>query len=251
MKAIVVANWKMHPASFREAKRLLEVTKRATERAHGVSVIIAPPSIFLRELRKVSHGKKISFAAQSAHFENVGAHTGEISMHQVKDARVPYVLIGHAERRAAGESNEDTRKKIVSALANGITPILCVGEKERSHSGEHFTTIRDQLRTAFMDVQPQKVSRVLIAYEPVWAIGAQTAMSPRDMHEMAIFIRKTIVELHGEAGHALTILYGGSVEEKNAGDMVRHGDVKGLLVGRASEEAVRMIALLQALGETK
>lgn len=235
---------------MREAKKLLEATKKAVERAAGISVIVAPPSLYLRELRASYKGKKIAFAAQNAHAEASGAHTGEISMQQVKDAHASHVIIGHAERRAAGESNDDTRKKISAALSAGLTPIFCVGEPKRAESGEYFDFMRDQLRDGLADTLPAKIPRIIIAYEPVWAIGATVAMSPRDMHEMAIFIRKTVVDLHGSAGHTMKILYGGSIEEKNAPDMLKYGDVDGLLVGRASTEQTRIALLLGAIDST-
>ncbi|KKW30369.1 MAG: Triosephosphate isomerase [Candidatus Kaiserbacteria bacterium GW2011_GWC2_52_8b] len=228
MKSIVVANWKMNPPTFRAAKKLLEVTKKSAERS-GALIVVAP------------------HAVQNAHFEGSGAYTGEISLQQAHDAGASYVVIGHAERRAMGESEDDTRKKVAAALARSMTPILCVGEKSRSASGEYFGVVKQQLRAGFTNVPAGKVARVIVAYEPIWAIGAEAAMSPRDMHEMSIFIRKTIVEMHGELGHRVVILYGGSIDEKNAGEMLRLGDVRGLLVGRASADPVRVSALLRSL----
>jgi triosephosphate isomerase len=248
MKSLIVANWKMNPPSMREAKKLLEATKKAADRVSGVTVIVAPPSLYLRELRASYKGKKILFAAQNAHSDAAGAHTGDISMPQVKDAHATYVIIGHAERRALGETNEITCKKIAAALANGLTPIFCVGEAKRGESGEYFDFVRAQVREGLANTPTAKISRIIIAYEPIWAIGATVAMSPRDMHEMAIFIRKTIVDMHGPAGHSIKILYGGSIEEKNAPEMLRGGDVDGLLVGRASTETDRVTLLLQAIG---
>jgi len=247
MKSIVVANWKMNPASFKEARKLFEATKKAAEGAKKSTVIVAPPALYLRELASNYRGKKIVFALQHAHFEAGGAHTGEISLAQAKDARASYVIVGHAERREMGETNDDTQKKVAAALATKLIPILCVGEKERKHDGEHFDTVREQLRAGLSGVPSQKVNRVIITYEPLWTIGAKTAMNPRQMHEMAIFIRKTIVALHGDIGHRTMILYGGSIDAGNAGAMLRNGDVRGFLVGRASVNAIEFAALLHAL----
>jgi len=248
MKTIIVANWKMDPPTLREAKKLLELTKKSAEKS-GSLVIVAPPAIFLRDLRQLYRGKRLAYAVQNAHFESCGAYTGEISLQQAHDAGASYVLVGHAERRAMGETNDDTRKKVGAALTIKMTPILCVGEESRSTSGEHFAVVKEQLQAGFADVPVGKVARVIVAYEPIWAIGADVAMSPRDMHEMSIFIRKTIVDLHGEPGHQVIILYGGSIDDKNAGEMLRFGDVRGLLVGRASVDAVHMSTLLQAIGK--
>ena len=156
------------------------------------------------------------------------------------------IIIGHAERRAQGETDVDTRAQVASALAAGMTPILCVGEKSRGDSGEHFEVVRAQLQTGLADAG-SKIKKIIVAYEPVWSIGAETAMSPRDMHEMAIFIRKIIIDAHGEVGHAVKIIYGGSVDESNAIIMLKEGDVHGLLIGRASQDSKVFWSLLHAI----
>ena len=247
MRSLLIANWKMNPVSFKEAKKLLESTKKAADIAKSVSIIVAPPTIYLRELRASYRGKKLSFAIQNAHAEAKGSFTGETSLAQAKDAGAGYVIVGHAERRALGETNDDTRKKVAAALALSISPILCVGETARTHDGEHFAFIKEQLKAGFADVVAAKIPRVTIAYEPVWAIGAETSMSPRDMHEMAIFIRKTIVGLYGEKGMMAKILYGGSIDETNAAAMLTDGDVTGLLVGRASADHEKFVTLVRAI----
>ncbi|MEK7133664.1 MAG: triose-phosphate isomerase [Patescibacteria group bacterium] len=247
MKALIVANWKMNPATWRTAKRLFEATKEAADYAKSVTVVVAPPALYVRELRSLSRGKRITFALQNVHYGSTGAYTGEISCAQAKDAGILYAIIGHAERREMGETDDDTRKKVAAALAADITPILCVGETTRSANGEYFNTVKEQLRTGLADVAPAKLGRVIITYEPLWTIGADKAMSPRDMHEMAIFIRKTVVEMRGENGMSTKILYGGSVDESNAGEMLRRGDVHGLLVGRASEDGDKFMALMNAI----
>ncbi len=247
MNSIVVANWKMNPNSWREAKKLFEMTRTAAESARGVSLVIAPPSIYLREVIKLYKGRRISFAAQNAHFQTSGPYTGEMSMTQIKDARASYVILGHSERRAAGETNEDMRKKVPAALQASLIPIFCVGEQKRSVSGEHFLFVREQLRVGLADVLPGKISQVIIGYEPVWAIGGEKSMSPHDMHEMTIFIRKTIVEMHGEKAMHVKILYGGSVNETNAATMQNEGTVAGFIVGHVSVEPYRFKALLESL----
>lgn len=249
MKALIVANWKMHPKTFKEAKALLAATKHMTALTKGVSVVIVPPSLFLRELSLGHRAGRITFGAQHAHFEGEGSHTGEISMAQVKDAKATYVIIGHAERRAMGETNEDVQKKVAAALFSQLTPIVCIGEGTRGTGAEHFNEVREQLRVGLRDVPEKRLSKIIIAYEPVWAIGGAVAMQPRDMHEMSIFIRKTLIEKFGASAHNITILYGGSVDAHNASDMLRNGDVAGLLVGRASAEITSMTELLRAVHE--
>lgn len=246
---MVIANWKMNPPTFREAKQLFAATKRAAERARGISLVVAPPAIFLRPLSETYKGKRIAFALQSGHWQERGAHTGEVSMLQGKDARASYVIVGHSESRARGETNEDTYKRAMAALALKLTPIICVGERERDHAGAHFTFVGAQLRAVCAQLTPAQSSRVIIAYEPVWAIGGEESMSPRDMHEMAIFIRKTIVGLHGGRGMSVKILYGGAATEENAAAMLDGGDIDGLLVGHVSVNAKRFSALLASLSQ--
>ena len=248
MKAIIVANWKMNPATMREAKKLFDATREASESARNVGLIVAPPAIFLRELRARYKGKRIAFAAQSTNAEAGGAFTGGISLLQAKDAGAQYVIVGHSERRAKGETSEEAGKIVVAALASGVTPILCVGELSRTHSGEHFSFVREQLQAGFAGVEPGKIVKVLIAYEPVWAIGGEKTMSPHDMHEMTIFIKKTIVGAKGEAGMNVKILYGGSTTESNAAPMLQESGVAGLLVGPVSIDAYRFSTLINSLG---
>lgn len=246
-KPLVVANWKMNPASFREAKRLFEATREAAQNAKGVTVVVAPPAIFLRELHAKYKGRLIHFSAQDISVAANGAYTGGTALSQVKEAGVSYAIIGHSERRFGGETNDDARKKVAAALAEKVMPILCVGETQRSTSGQHLDYVRDQLRAGFADVMTSKLSSVIVAYEPVWAIGGEETMKPREMHEMAIFIRKTLVALHGEGARTLKIIYGGAATEFNASDMLRNGDVSGLLVGHVSIDPARFGALLTAL----
>lgn len=245
MKSLIVANWKMNPATVKEAKKLFEATKKAAANLKGVSVVVVPPSVFLRDIAGMPHGK-VGIGAQNAHFETAGSFTGEISVPQVRDAKATHLIIGHAERRAMGESDEDVRKKVAIALDAGLTPILCIGEHARSGDGEHFAFVKEQLRIALQNISPTKLSKIVFAYEPVWAIGAKEAMQPREMHEMSIFIRKTLFERFGEPGMNAVILYGGSIDATNTATMLREGDVKGLLVGRASIDADAFTELLKA-----
>lgn len=247
MKTIVVANWKMNPPTFKDAKNLLEKTKKVAAKAKKVSLVIAPPSLYVRELAKRGRAVHISFAAQNAHADQSGAHTGEISMQQVRDAGAAYVLIGHSEVRAHGETSDDTRKEVIAALNAKLFPILCIGETERTQTGAHFSVIQEQLRIGLKDVSQSALSRIIVAYEPVWAIGGEKTITPRDMHEVAIFIRKTLVDMHGNQGYKVRILYGGSVSEENAYPMLRDGDVAGLLVGHVSVDPARFASLLTSI----
>lgn len=247
MKAIVVANWKMNPATMREAKKLFDATKKALDEAPSISLIIAPPSIYLRELASNYRGRRISFASQNAHFEAKGDFTGEVSLLQIKNAGADHVLVGHSERRAMGETNEDTQKKIAAALGAKVIPILCVGESERGSGGEHFSVVKEQVRVALFGLTQSSLCRVIVAYEPGWAIGGETTITPQEMHTISIFISKTIVDMFGEVGHRVKILYGASIGEQNAAAMMRDSTVKGLIVGHVSRIPERFEALLQSI----
>ena len=239
----------MLPATAQEAKKLFDATKKAANTLKNVDVVVVPPSIFLRDISVSYRGKKVAFGLQDVHWEKMGAYTGSISLMQGLDAHASYALVGHSERRAAGETNDETRKKVAAALAAKVTPILCVGEKTRSSNGEHFDFIKEELQAGFKDVDASRISKVIVAYEPIWAIGKETTMSPREMHEMTIFIHKVIAGMHGNGALSIKILYGGAVTEANAVPMVTEGNVYGLLVGHVSTEAKRFGELLAAVNK--
>ena len=246
-KPLIVANWKMNPATFREARELFGAEKKIAESARGVSIVLAPPAIYLRELSARYKGKRVSLCIQNAHFDGSGAHTGEISFTQARDARALFALIGHAERRALGESDDDVRKKVSAAVTRGMTAILCVGEIKRADGGEHFLYVREQIKRALSEFPQAKLSRIVVAYEPVWTIGKDMAMSTHDMREMSIFIRKCLFELFGAPGMNVRVLYGGSIDSTSAPQMLQDGGVQGLLVGRASADAGKFGALISSL----
>ncbi|HET8581376.1 MAG TPA: triose-phosphate isomerase [Candidatus Paceibacterota bacterium] len=247
MAVTIVANWKMHPQTKAGARVLVSATKKAARTIRGLSVIIAAPSIFLAEAAKGPKSAKVAFAAQDIHFEKVGAFTGETSAWQAKDVGAAYTLIGHSERRAMGETDEDTRKKVAAALAAGLKPILCVGEKHRDSEGEYLAGFSAQLMTGLADVPASKLKAVSIAYEPVWAIGGEKPMSPNLMHETSLYIRKVLSERFGKAALSVPILYGGSITEQTAREMMTEGEVQGLLVGHVSVDPVRFATLLKSL----
>jgi triosephosphate isomerase (TIM) len=237
----------MNPLSIADAKKLLDATKKASVKLKKVNIILAPPSVFLRELSKSYRGKKINFAIQNNHFKKEGSYTGEISALQAKDSGASYSLVGHAERRMMGEENKDVGEKMKAVLTAGMTAVLCIGESERDMAGEYLALVNEQLESGFEHVVKKQLKNVVIAYEPVWAIGEAEAMSPRQMHEMAIFIRKYLNQKYGSIAMNVPVLYGGSIDASNAAEMIVEGDVQGLLVGRASVSVTKFTALLKAL----
>jgi triosephosphate isomerase len=181
--------------------------------------------------------KKVSLGAQNCHYKNSGAHTGEISPAQLKDLGVKYVIVGHSERREAGETNQDINEKIRTLLTNGITPVVCVGEKERDREGKYLEFLKNQIKETLSSLPVRDFMNIIIAYEPVWAIGKSFDRSPTgtDVHEMSLIIRKILGELFGEDyATPARIIYGGAVEPENTEDIMRKGGVGGLLVGHDS-----------------
>ncbi len=148
--------------------------------------------------------------------------------------RAPAVIIGHSERRKMGETDEDVNKKVLLALKAKLTPIVCIGETTRDEEGKYLGFIKEQIEKALAGVQKNSLNKIIIAYEPVWAIGASTAMEAPDIHEMTIYIKKTLIDLYKMKSVSVAILYGGAVDPANAQGILTDGEADGLLVGRQS-----------------
>ncbi len=244
LQPIVVMNWKMNPGTYTEARTLAHATARFQKSFPGI-VYVAPPVPFLYPL--VRGVRSLRYVAQGVHEESQGAHTGGVSVSQVQDAGACGVLIGHAEQRAAGETNEQITQKVSLATRSGLSAIVCVGESVRDSSGEYLLTVREQITAAVSAIQPRALKQLCIAYEPVWAIGADTPMGTHDMHEMSLYIRKILSELFGKTARVVPVLYGGSIDAETARNMMLYGDVQGVLVGRASIDPVKVKDLLTVL----
>lgn len=250
-KKIIIANWKMNPRTHKEAEKLFTGVVKHLSGIKKTEVVICPPFIYLTALKKLS--KKILIGAQDAFFGDVGAFTGEVSGEMLYNLGARYVILGHSERRAHGESNADINKKIKSALQSGLVPVLCVGENERDESHSYFNFVKNQLEECMGGVSRNSISKIIVAYEPVWAISSTPGRkdaSPADSMEMVIYIRKILSDKFGaEAGRTRT-LYGGSVNERDAGEFLLHGGVDGLLVGRASLDAKKFLKIINVAENT-
>jgi triosephosphate isomerase len=249
MRLLFVANWKMNPGSVREAVVLWNATKKYARKMRKTSVVVCPPTPFIAPCATKSEGLVFLGAQDVSIFPN-GAHTGEVSGNMLKDMHVRYVIVGHSERRALGETNEIVSRKAQATLVAGLTPIVCVGERERGEHGEHLELIETQVKESLRGVSKAKVLKVIIAYEPLWAIGKTSAhaMSPADIHETTLFIRKILSKMYGRTvGMSVPILYGGSVENSNIFAIVHDGAVQGVLVGHASLVAKNVSDMLTAL----
>jgi len=237
-KRLVVANWKMHPGTLVEARRLFSSIARKVARVRNATVVICPPTLFLSELAVGYSGTTILFGAQDISTEiKEGSFTGEVSGAMLKRAGATYVIVGHSERRTRGETNEVVAEKMASSLASGLTPVLCVGEHQRDSEGHYLKQLEHELISSLRNVSRQKASRIIVAYEPLWAIGKTSASSvtPDDLHQMSLFIKKVLVKNYGrKIGSGIRILYGGSVEPSNDDGLMQGGGVDGFLVGHAS-----------------
>ena len=206
----------------------------------NADVIIAPPFVTLEAVNSIVKDSVIKLAAQNMHFEDSGAFTGEISAEMLKSVGSEYVILGHSERRTIfGETDEMINKKVHQALNNGITPILCCGESlEERENGTAFNVIEGQIKAGLKDLETSNIEKMIIAYEPIWAIGTGKTASPEQAQEVHSFIRKLLVELSNEEiANNITIQYGGSVKPGNAKELLSKPDIDGALVGGACLKA--------------
>lgn len=250
-KRLVVANWKMNPGTLAEAKALfLDIKKEASRRARVQTVISAPyPYVF--ELHKLAAGSRTLVGAQNVFWKKEGTYTGEVSAPMLASVGVSYVIVGHSERRALGETDEQVAKKVTAVIRGGLSVVLCVGESERDTSGRYLNVIETQIRTALLGVPKTVLGQLSIAYEPVWAIsggdGKGKTATPGDIHEMTIFIRKVLTSVYSRSSaERVRILYGGSVNEDNAQALMQEGMADGFLVGGASLKPRAFAAILTA-----
>jgi len=247
-KKIIIANWKMNPRSVKEANSIFISIKKIAGTLKNVQAIICPPFVHLSDLNKKVTGHRCVLGAQDLFYENKGAYTGEISPGMLKSLGIKYVIVGHSERRALGETDEFINKKLLAALKNDIIPVLCIGEKERDADAKYLNDIRIQIKGAIKGIPKNKIQNIIIAYEPVWAIGSsgEKADTPESTFETILFIRKVISEITANK-HALSmpILYGGSVNKKNSEQFLKQGGIQGLLVGGASLSSAHFNSILR------
>ncbi|MDO8590463.1 MAG: triose-phosphate isomerase [bacterium] len=252
-KTIIVGNWKMNPATPERAREVFGAISRRAKKFKNVEVVICPPSLYLSLFRKPS-GKNFSLGLQDVFWEQSGSYTGEISSNMAVGLGASFAIVGHSERRAQGETDEIVSKKVLAATRGGLMTILCIGERERDTNGAYFEFLRNQIRSSLLGVRLTSIRKVLIAYEPVWAIGKsfKDAMKPADIYEMTLFIKKVLSDLFGkEVALLVPILYGGSVNFENAGTIVKEGGINGLLVGRESLDPENFTKLLKVINESR
>jgi len=251
-KKYIVGNWKMNPQSVAEVKTLISGVKKAVFSSKKVDVIVCPPFVFLETVSRLITKVKINLGSQDISINEKGSYTSQISAGMVAGFGSKYTIIGHSERRKEGENDIVVNKKIAAALKTSLTPIVCVGEEVRDEHGEYLAFLEKQLQTVFSGISREDVSKMIIAYEPIWAIGKSEAdaMKPHDIYETSLYIRKVLGKIYGMETAAIPpILYGGSVSGGIAPAILKDGNVDGLLIGRQSLVAADFVSVIKTANE--
>jgi triosephosphate isomerase (TIM) len=232
-KKLIIGNWKMSPATLAEAKKLVANTIKTATKLKKTTAVLVPAYVHIAPFS--TKKSKVLWGAQDVCVKRDGSMTGEVSVRMLKDLNVEFVIIGHSERRGMGEKNDLIAKKVVTTLAEGLKPVLCIGETVRDNDGEYLIEIKTQLLECIAEVKRGDMLDLVIAYEPVSAIGATEPLNSHDIHTSVLYIRKVLAE-HFSKDLALSamILYGGSVNVDNSVEIIKNGGVDGLLIGRAS-----------------
>jgi triosephosphate isomerase len=242
----MAGNWKMNK-TISETQTFIESLKHSVSDISDIEILICPPFTSLFALREQIQGTNIALGAQNLFWEAKGAWTGEISPAMIKDSGCQYVLIGHSERRQFfGETDESVNKKTKAAFEAGLIPIVCVGETLQEREGNiTFKVIERQIKEGLSQLLPQNAKEIVIAYEPVWAIGTGKTASPQQAQEVHQFIRKVYESLYPGNAENIRLLYGGSVKPDNISELMRQQDIDGGLVGGASLEADSFLKLIK------
>ncbi len=249
-RKIVAGNWKMNN-TLQEGLQLAKDLENALAEKHvKCDVIIAVPFIHLASMNFSVDTNKIKIAAQNCSDKSSGAYTGEVSASMVVSTGAKYVIIGHSERRVHyGETNEMLKEKVIQALSNYLIPIFCVGEVlEEREAGNHFEVVKSQIVSALFGLSADDFKKVILAYEPVWAIGTGKTASSEQAQEMHAFIRQVLVDKYGKKlAEEISILYGGSCNASNAKDLFSNSDVDGGLIGGASLSVDKFMPIIEAI----
>jgi len=242
-KKLIVANWKCNPTSLKEAKQLFNSIKKRIKGIKKVEVVVCPPSPFILNLKPETLNLKLG--AQDCFWEKEGAFTGEISPLMLKNLGIKYVILGHSERRKyLRETDEMINKKIKKALEFNLKPILCIGERK----GQTFGILESQVKNGLKNISKKKIKNIIIAYEPIWAIGTGKFCSFDRVLSAALFVRKIIYKEYSKVlAKNLNILYGGSVNKENAKSYIKESGVNGLLVGGASLKPKEFLEILKSV----
>jgi triosephosphate isomerase len=245
---LVAGNWKMH-LTVREALELVTALRQALDGLGGVEVVVCPPFTALADVARALAGSSIGLGAQNVHWAPRGAFTGEIAAPMLRDLGCTHVIVGHSERRhELGETDAMVRRKVTAALAHGLVPILCVGETlEERDAGRAEAVLQAQVRAGLADVPAAAAPRLVVAYEPVWAIGSGRPATGDEANRVAGLLRAWLRQQFGHAAAAVRLLYGGSVTPQTIGEFAAQPDVDGALVGGASLKADAFAGIVRAV----
>jgi triosephosphate isomerase (TIM) len=246
-KRIIAGNWKMNKTAS-ESQTLAEEIKRELAECSDVEVVLCPPFTSLPVVADVVGETAIKFGAQNMHWEASGAYTGEISPFMLRSLYCHFVILGHSERRSYfGETDAIVNKKTKAALAASLTPIVCVGETiEQRQAEQHMEVVRTQVQGSLAEIDPADLKKLVIAYEPVWAIGTGLTATPEQAQEMHAFIRAVLAEMSNEdVAQSVRIQYGGSMKPSNAAELLAKPDIDGGLIGGAALEAKSFVELVR------
>ncbi len=244
-KPIIAGNWKMHK-TMDEALKLANDIKDEANKT-DIEIVICCPFTVISEVKRAIEGTKVKLGAQNMHWEEEGAFTGEISANMLKDLGVDYVIIGHSERRRYfNETDEIVNKKVIKAIEKGLKPIICVGETlDEREKNKTFDIVKRQTLIALENIGRDEMIDVVIAYEPIWAIGTGKTASSQDANEVIAYIRSLLQDKYGsEISEEIRIQYGGSVKPSNATEIMNEADIDGALVGGASLKAKEFLEIV-------
>ncbi|UKI39190.1 MAG: triose-phosphate isomerase [Alistipes putredinis] len=244
-KKIVAGNWKMNTTPVEGVELAKEVVAGKGGVCSCVDFIIAPPFTHLSEVVKVTRGTGIAVAAQNCAAEAKGAYTGEVSAKMIASLGVEYVILGHSERREYyGETSQTLNKKMAQAYENNLIPIYCIGEKlEEREAGKHFDVVKAQIEEVVFNLTDEQFDKLIIAYEPVWAIGTGKTATAEQAQEIHAYIRKVLASKFGAKAENTPLLYGGSCKPSNAKELFAKEDVDGGLIGGAALVADDFLAI--------
>ena len=250
-KAIIAGNWKMNKTAT-EAKKFADDFKALLPKTKWCDVVVCVPSVDISAAVRAFKDSRVAVGAQNLFYEDHGAYTGEVSAAMLCDLGVKYVIVGHSERRAMfGETDAIVNKKVHAALNAGLNPIICVGESlDQREMGVTMELIALQVKSALAGVAAENIRRCVIAYEPIWAIGTGKTATPEQAEEVCESIRTVIRKLYGaKIARAISILYGGSMNEKNAYDLLAQPDIDGGLIGGASLVPEKFVKIIEAANQ--
>jgi triosephosphate isomerase len=252
-KKVIAGNWKMNKTAS-EAITLTKDIVAQVGRETSVDIVLCPPFTALAAVAHVLEGQAVKLGGQNMHPEKNGAYTGEVSAEMLRTLYVTHVILGHSERRSYfGETDAFINKKVLTALANELKPILCVGESlAEREAGSTLAVVQRHIEGGLAGVKPEQITTVIIAYEPVWAIGTGKVATTAQAQEVHAFIRDLLTKLYGAPlAQKVRILYGGSMKPSNAAELLAEKDIDGGLIGGAALEAKSFIELVKAADAVK